>query len=512
MKKVLLGCLIFMVNIFAAQAQNWTATDIDGNVHTLQDYLNDGKTVLVDISAHWCDNCWEWHEQGIMQKIYEEFGPDGTDDVMIFFIDGSSSSSLALLGGAAGSEGDWISTTPFPIIGPNGQGSAIKTMYGVNSYPRLFVHCPGSTAGVEISRTIPMSQFIQSWTNECPSPWSNGTNDATLFVEPDRGFCSSGYPDVTLYNQGTVPISSAAIAYEENGAVLGTYNWTAPDANSEISPLDISKIRLDGFTPTNNVPFTARITSINGTADNHQPGNEESYKYSSSLVPPASAYSVTIKIYTDYYPGHTSWELKNSAGNVILSDSYAAGNGDALGGGGPDAEKVHTYTASLSANNCYTFFIEDSNGDGMHNFHYQTGVYYNGVLGYEILNSNNTPIVSKLTTTSSSSWKRLVFSEEFEYFKSPGFVNNEELTIENGIKVFPNPSTGGINIELAATNLQGKLLVRIFDNMGKQIIEQSYQDPQQVYIDGTKLPEGIYYIEVSKNGDILGAKTVVRVN
>ena len=38
-------------------APDFTVTDINGNSHRLYDYLNNGYTVIIDISATWCPPC-----------------------------------------------------------------------------------------------------------------------------------------------------------------------------------------------------------------------------------------------------------------------------------------------------------------------------------------------------------------------------------------------------------------------------------------------------------------------
>ena len=77
-----------------AQNQNWIATGIDGNTYNIDSIVNTGKTVLVDISANWCAPCWDFHITGIMEKLYHEFGPEGTDDLFIIFVDGDPTSSM----------------------------------------------------------------------------------------------------------------------------------------------------------------------------------------------------------------------------------------------------------------------------------------------------------------------------------------------------------------------------------------------------------------------------------
>ena len=65
----------------------WTADDMNGNTHVLQNHVNEGKAVLVDISAHWCPPCYSLHESHSMANVYHDFGPDGTDEVMVFLTD-----------------------------------------------------------------------------------------------------------------------------------------------------------------------------------------------------------------------------------------------------------------------------------------------------------------------------------------------------------------------------------------------------------------------------------------
>ena len=80
---------IFFIN--QANAQSWTANDMNGAPQDITVHSN--KAVVVDISAHWCGPCWSWHTSGIMEELYHDFGPDGTDEFMVFFIDGDAGSS-----------------------------------------------------------------------------------------------------------------------------------------------------------------------------------------------------------------------------------------------------------------------------------------------------------------------------------------------------------------------------------------------------------------------------------
>jgi hypothetical protein len=109
-------------------------TDINGNTHDLDALLSQGKALFIDVSATWCGPCWGFHQTGILEELYATYGPEGTDEVRVFFIEGDGQTTIDQLNGiGSGTQGNWVAGTPYPIVDDAAAGDALS----VGFFPTL---------------------------------------------------------------------------------------------------------------------------------------------------------------------------------------------------------------------------------------------------------------------------------------------------------------------------------------------------------------------------------------
>ncbi len=414
-----------------------------------------------------------------MEKMYEEFGPEGTNDLAVFFIDGSSNptSSLALLQGATGSQGDWTAGTPYPIIGPAGQGQLVANQYDFGGFPTLFMHCPGSPNGVEIQRTSTWEQFYTSWRNACPSAFTNGTNDATLFSSPTSVICPGDSPEVPLHNMGTATLTSATVALMEGTTTLSTVNWTGSLARWGTTNVSFPGVDISGPTELHAV-----VTQPNGVADAHTEGDEQ--ELSLDIAPTAETAVLDFEIRTDNYCEETSWKLYNANNQVIQqAGPYTQTTQD---------NTTFNYSWTLNTNECYRLEVLDSYGDGL------CCTYGNG---YYKLRSNGVIITE---------------GAEFggvarEPFKAGAVVGIAENHLESGLSIFPNPTSGvvNVNMDLPSATVVNVTVVNILGEVVSQEAKGYGAGAQRTVVDLSGLADGSYFLNILADGMTATRKVTV---
>lgn len=183
------------------QAPDFTLTDIEGNSHTLSDYLNSGKTVILEFFACHCPTCWAYHNTNRLKNVISSYGPNGSvsQDIVVLAIEYDANNGANEFNGVSGAtQGDWVTGTNFPLINPEGTDRAVLTNYNVNYYPMIYKICPNGET--ELLSTATTETEIKATSDNCV-PLS--IEEVTFDLEIKNGFLSINDHDgveIELYN------------------------------------------------------------------------------------------------------------------------------------------------------------------------------------------------------------------------------------------------------------------------------------------------------------------------
>ncbi|MCW3122676.1 MAG: hypothetical protein JWQ38_2168 [Flavipsychrobacter sp.] len=124
-------------------AHDFTFTDINGTTQNLYTYLDQGKHVIIDVSATWCNPCWQYHNSHVMDSLYSKHDTPGDNTWKVFFIEGDNNTTTDQLNGIGTTQGNWVAGTPFPMMDPSGAAlNDFLSYYNVTAYPTLYMICP----------------------------------------------------------------------------------------------------------------------------------------------------------------------------------------------------------------------------------------------------------------------------------------------------------------------------------------------------------------------------------
>lgn len=283
-----------------------------------------------------------------------------------------------------------------------------------------------------------------------------------------------------MRNNGATTITSAAIEYSVNGGAPSTYNWTGSLAYGQIATVNLPTINFT-VQPTNSI--NVNVVSVNGgTPDNLSTNNTAVTNFNEAAT--TTSPNVTLRIVLDGYGSEISWTLKNSA-NVTVAQ------GGPYTDGGSNAQFPVPDVNLTLANDCYTFQMNDSYGDGI------CCSYGNG--NYQILGGG-----VQIPGTTGSSFG----STDVRKFTVNSATSVTEIA-NNNYKLYPNPATTEFNVEFASTVTEGS--IRILDIQGREIIQKNINNVDFQSMNIAQLENGFYMVVINADGKTQTEKlTVIR--
>ena len=467
--------LITLITLFSFQslfaqlpngsiAPNFELTDLNSVTHKLyEDYTDLNYTVFIDFSAVWCGPCWSYHTSHALKDVYENHGPFGypgvspntTNDVMVFFIEGDGNSETCLGGTGCGTQGDWITGTPYPIICTDpssgfGNSASISNDWAISGWPTVYQVCPDRTLTV-----IGQAQNLYSLVSSClPPPSFN--DDARSFMNSSASSgCSSIEPVITIQNYGLNNLTEVTIDVSVNGTLQysNIFNQIWDNSTNSYQPLNLTTLNMEEvlLTPitglVNGDVITINVSMPNATIDS-DPLNNQVISFAVDLGFNNAYWDGDLSITISGATNVNSWYLKKVSNNLIIASGWGGVSG-----------VVNSFP--LEFNECYT--LQSINGGGE---------------SYTITDGIGQIILQGVVSG----------PEEFDNFTT----GNENWTVGiddqeiSSITVYPSPANDQLYVK-------GKYdYLRIIDLLGKEVLYSTYVES----IDVSKLNNGLYFMEI----------------
>lgn len=450
-------------------APDFTLTDMNGQTHTLYDYLDNDVTVILDMWATWCGPC--IGSIPGLEEIWEDhgFSPTGDSTIMILSLeaDGNTSNEAATVAQYG------IATPVFNT------GHTIRNLYPFSAFPTFFVICPDRNWEMRVGGIGNDPTPLYDLGSDC-MPLPHTTNDVQTkpsWYEGEPTFCSGGSinPGFWVKNMGSQTLTGFNVEVKLNGNTIGNVPQSV-----NLTQYDGTYISLNSFSnlrSTMNLEFV--INTPNGQTDENTADN--TLTIVSDLATQVPVQPLIVVVNTDAYGDETSWRIEDDNGNIVAQGGQANGY--------PSNQQT-AIPVTLPGLGCYSFKVFDSFGDGLF-----------GSANVE-LRTNQGLTIAKVEGQ---------FGREAEsLFEGINNTAIDESLFLNELTVFPNPFSGSARVSLDLVSAD-QVSMNLVDFSGKTVkafdFGQKGAGRHELKINADGIATGMYFLTVQV-GDLQTVRKV----